>query len=70
MICPIMKRKILLIITCITMLTIFNGCSLITLPLKIVDTALDVTKATVTTAANVTSSAAKVAASPLRMGLF
>lgn len=62
--------KKLLIITILIMMPIFGGCSIITLPFKIVGTALDVTKATVKTAAAVTTSAAKAAASPLKTALF
>lgn len=65
-----MIKKKLLLLTILTLMPIMSGCAILTLPFKIVGTALDVTKATVKTAASVTTTAAKAVARPVNVALF
>lgn len=60
-----MTKKKLLLLIILVLVPILSGCSILTLPFKIVNTAFDITKATVKTVASVTTSVAKAAATPL-----
>lgn len=60
----------LVIIAILLIMPILSGCAIITFPFKVAGTALDITSATVKTAANVTTSVAKAAANPIQVALF